>query len=197
MLLAPLETWHAGFVCASSLPRSLQSCSERWKASHRTRAATPAARRRAGHAADAGAARSRRLLARRDRRPRRPQHTARDRAFERATGRRSPRRWRPRPSPPTIAYTITAEDAAAPLTPAIPEDMMEKAKLKRLDYTSMLEMLGGALPRVASAAEDVSTPRHGSSRAIRSWCRTSDRFDRRSQTGSRHRRARVEAATRR
>ena len=43
--------------------------------------------------------------------------------------------------PSTIAYTITAEDAAAPLTPQIPEDMMEKAKLKRLDYKSTLEML--------------------------------------------------------
>jgi lipoprotein-anchoring transpeptidase ErfK/SrfK len=43
--------------------------------------------------------------------------------------------------PATISYTITAEDEASPRTPAIPEDMMEKAKLKRLDYTSMLEML--------------------------------------------------------
>ena len=43
--------------------------------------------------------------------------------------------------PSTIAYTITAEDAATPLTPQIPEDMMEKAKLKRLDYKSLLEML--------------------------------------------------------
>jgi lipoprotein-anchoring transpeptidase ErfK/SrfK len=44
--------------------------------------------------------------------------------------------------PATIAYTIAAEDAAAPLTSRIPEDMMEKAKLKRLDYTSLTEMLG-------------------------------------------------------
>ena len=44
--------------------------------------------------------------------------------------------------PPTISYTISAEDAAAPLTPNIPEDMMEKAKLKKLDYSSILEMLG-------------------------------------------------------
>ena len=43
--------------------------------------------------------------------------------------------------PATITYTITAEDAAAPLTPVIPEDMMEKAKLKRLDYASILELL--------------------------------------------------------
>ena len=44
--------------------------------------------------------------------------------------------------PATIRYTITAEDAAAPLVPSIPEDMMEKAKLTRLEYTSMIEMLG-------------------------------------------------------
>lgn len=44
--------------------------------------------------------------------------------------------------PATISYTITAEDEAAPRTEIIPEDMMEKAKLKRLDYKSMLEMLG-------------------------------------------------------
>jgi lipoprotein-anchoring transpeptidase ErfK/SrfK len=43
---------------------------------------------------------------------------------------------------PTITYTITPEDAAAPTTDAIPEDMMEKAKLKRLDYTSVVERLG-------------------------------------------------------
>ena len=44
--------------------------------------------------------------------------------------------------PATIRYTITAEDASAPFVPSIPEDMMEKAKLKRLDYTSLIEMLG-------------------------------------------------------
>ena len=32
--------------------------------------------------------------------------------------------------PATISYTITAEDEATPRTPNIPEDMMEKAKLK-------------------------------------------------------------------
>ncbi len=44
--------------------------------------------------------------------------------------------------PATIEYTISPEDEAVPLTPSIPDDMMEKAKLKRLDYTSMIEMLG-------------------------------------------------------
>jgi lipoprotein-anchoring transpeptidase ErfK/SrfK len=44
--------------------------------------------------------------------------------------------------PATITYAISAEDEAMPRTENIPEDMMEKAKLKRLDYASMLEMLG-------------------------------------------------------
>jgi lipoprotein-anchoring transpeptidase ErfK/SrfK len=45
---------------------------------------------------------------------------------------------------PTIlaAYRITAEDVAGPFTRRIPEDMEEKAKLKALGYTSVLEMLG-------------------------------------------------------
>ncbi len=44
--------------------------------------------------------------------------------------------------PATIGYTISAEDEALPRTENIPEDMMEKSKLKRLDYRSMVEMLG-------------------------------------------------------
>lgn len=44
--------------------------------------------------------------------------------------------------PPTVSYTITSEDVAQPLTPRIPKDMMAKAKLKRLDYASIVEMLG-------------------------------------------------------
>ena len=44
--------------------------------------------------------------------------------------------------PATISYTITPEDESAPRTPDIPEDMMEKSKLKRLDYVSLIEMLG-------------------------------------------------------
>jgi lipoprotein-anchoring transpeptidase ErfK/SrfK len=43
-------------------------------------------------------------------------------------------------APALIAYTVTAEDVAGPFTP-IPEDMMEKAKLKELGYTSALEKL--------------------------------------------------------
>ena len=43
--------------------------------------------------------------------------------------------------PPTIVYTISAADAGVPTVANIPEDMMEKAKLKRLEYTSVLEML--------------------------------------------------------
>ena len=44
--------------------------------------------------------------------------------------------------PPTIKYVISNEDANVPFTPDIPEDMMEKAKLKKLDYASMIEMIG-------------------------------------------------------
>jgi lipoprotein-anchoring transpeptidase ErfK/SrfK len=43
--------------------------------------------------------------------------------------------------PPTVTYTITAEDAATPVVRSIPRDMMAKARLKRLHYTSLLEML--------------------------------------------------------
>jgi lipoprotein-anchoring transpeptidase ErfK/SrfK len=43
--------------------------------------------------------------------------------------------------PPTIVYTISEADASVPTVAGIPEDMMEKAKLKRLEYTSVLEML--------------------------------------------------------
>ncbi len=42
---------------------------------------------------------------------------------------------------PTVTYTITPEDEAGPFTDPIPEDMMEKAKLKRLYYRSVLEDL--------------------------------------------------------
>jgi lipoprotein-anchoring transpeptidase ErfK/SrfK len=43
--------------------------------------------------------------------------------------------------PPTIVYTVSAADAGVPTIANIPEDMMEKAKLKKLEYTSVLEML--------------------------------------------------------
>ena len=39
-------------------------------------------------------------------------------------------------------YTITADDASGPYLASIPGDMAEKAKLERLGYTSILEMLG-------------------------------------------------------
>jgi lipoprotein-anchoring transpeptidase ErfK/SrfK len=62
-------------------------------------------------------------------------------AFEKATGAKVADALAATTDPPTISYTIAPEDAAAPTTPSIPEDMMEKAKLKRLDYTSLVEML--------------------------------------------------------
>lgn len=43
--------------------------------------------------------------------------------------------------PVTITYVISAEDESMPRTENIPEDMMEKSKLKRLDYRSIAEML--------------------------------------------------------
>jgi lipoprotein-anchoring transpeptidase ErfK/SrfK len=42
---------------------------------------------------------------------------------------------------PFIDYEITAEDAAGPFVAAVPEDYGEKAKLDRLGYTSVSEML--------------------------------------------------------
>ena len=62
-------------------------------------------------------------------------------AFEKATGTAMADAVAATTVPPTTSYTITPEDAAAPTVPSIPADMMEKAKLKRLDYTSLVEML--------------------------------------------------------
>jgi lipoprotein-anchoring transpeptidase ErfK/SrfK len=62
-------------------------------------------------------------------------------AFERAKGGSIGELVKAATTPPTVHYLVTAEDADAPVVEAIPEDMMAKAKLKRLDYTSHLEML--------------------------------------------------------
>jgi lipoprotein-anchoring transpeptidase ErfK/SrfK len=62
-------------------------------------------------------------------------------AYQRATGSRVDNLVVASTEPPTVNYTITAEDAATPLVRSIPRDMMAKARLKRLGYTSMLEML--------------------------------------------------------
>ena len=63
-------------------------------------------------------------------------------AFEKETGTSVAEALKAADAPPaTVAYTITTEDAAGPFLP-IPQDMMEKSKLKRLDYTSVLEGLG-------------------------------------------------------
>jgi lipoprotein-anchoring transpeptidase ErfK/SrfK len=64
--------------------------------------------------------------------------------------------------PPTTKYTITAEDAAAPTVRSIPRDMMAKARLKRLNYTSMLEMLAEkfhASPALPEATESAAAAR--------------------------------------
>ena len=62
-------------------------------------------------------------------------------AFEKATGTTIAAALAAATDPPTITYTISQQDAEAPTVPKIPEDMMEKAKLKRLEYTSTLEMI--------------------------------------------------------
>jgi lipoprotein-anchoring transpeptidase ErfK/SrfK len=41
----------------------------------------------------------------------------------------------------TTKYTVTAADLAGPFVARIPADMMQKSKLKRLEYTSPLELL--------------------------------------------------------
>lgn len=40
-----------------------------------------------------------------------------------------------------VEYVITPEDAAGPFVPEIPEDMVEKAELESLAFTSLLELL--------------------------------------------------------
>jgi lipoprotein-anchoring transpeptidase ErfK/SrfK len=44
-------------------------------------------------------------------------------------------------APALIEYTITAADVKGPFTEEIPSKLVDKAKLKRLDYTSAAEML--------------------------------------------------------
>jgi lipoprotein-anchoring transpeptidase ErfK/SrfK len=43
---------------------------------------------------------------------------------------------------PLVTYVITAEDTAGPFVERLPADMMEKASLESLGYTSVLELLG-------------------------------------------------------
>src|SRR5690606_27494905 len=43
--------------------------------------------------------------------------------------------------PAFIDYTITSEDAAGPFIASVPADYSEKAKLERLGYTRVTEML--------------------------------------------------------
>lgn len=61
-------------------------------------------------------------------------------AFERAKGSTVAEAVAAMDAPATMAYVITDEDAAGPFAP-IPEDMMEKAALKRLSYASLVEAL--------------------------------------------------------
>ena len=61
-------------------------------------------------------------------------------AFERAKGTTVGEAVAAMDTEAAVAYTITAEDETGPFE-AIPEDMMEKAKLKRLSFTSLAEAL--------------------------------------------------------
>jgi lipoprotein-anchoring transpeptidase ErfK/SrfK len=61
-------------------------------------------------------------------------------AFEKAKGTTAAEALAAAALEPTVTYTITGDDEAGPYA-AIPEDMMEKAKLKRLGYTSLAEAL--------------------------------------------------------
>jgi lipoprotein-anchoring transpeptidase ErfK/SrfK len=60
--------------------------------------------------------------------------------FERATGTTIAEALKTA-DPATVSYTIGAEDVRGPFLTAVPDDMMEKAKLPQLGYTSVLEML--------------------------------------------------------
>jgi lipoprotein-anchoring transpeptidase ErfK/SrfK len=62
-------------------------------------------------------------------------------AYQRTTGSRLVDLLAASQDPPTMTYTITAEDVAVPLTRAIPRDMMARSKLKHLGYTSRLEQI--------------------------------------------------------
>ena len=60
-------------------------------------------------------------------------------AFEKANNTTAAAALAAAAEPPTITYTISEADVVAPAK--IPTDMMEKAKLKKLDYTSTLELI--------------------------------------------------------
>jgi lipoprotein-anchoring transpeptidase ErfK/SrfK len=64
---------------------------------------------------------------------------------------------------PVATYTISAEDAAGPFVQT-PEDMMEKAKLPVLGYSSILELLGErfhASPKLLQRLNPTATFTHG------------------------------------
>jgi lipoprotein-anchoring transpeptidase ErfK/SrfK len=67
-------------------------------------------------------------------------------------------------APTLVDYTLTEQDARGPYVARIPEDMMEKAKLDALAYTSPLEALGErfhASPKLLRALN----PGHGFAKA--------------------------------
>ena len=56
-----------------------------------------------------------------------------------------------------LRYTITATDVAGPFVEHIPQDMMEKANLPALGYTSLLEALAGGLDLVRGMHTPLAT----------------------------------------
>ena len=69
----------------------------------------------------------------------------------------SPKRSPRPPSPPRSATRSPPKTTPMPRTENIPEDMMEKAKLKRLDYASDSRDAGRTFSRVPGVAEEAQS----------------------------------------
>src|SRR6185369_5269649 len=74
------------------------------------------------------------------------------------------------PAPALVPYVLSAQDVAGPFTP-VPRDMMDKARLEALNYSSLLEELGekfhvapalltelNAGRRIANAGDEIVVP---------------------------------------
>jgi hypothetical protein len=75
---------------------------------------------------------------------------------------------------PLATYAISAEDAAGPFVKSIPADMLKKADLAALGYTSVRELLGERF-HVSPAAQSrraISTGRRDSGSERRAICST-------------------------
>ena len=74
--------------------------------------------------------------------------------------------------PALVRYTLTDADVAGPFAP-IPDDMMEKAQLPALGYTSRAGSAGREIPRAARLAAGAQSRTARLPRARRSSCPTS------------------------